>query len=766
MNRLTLLMLFLNGIIAFSQVTNFHEDLEGHNCPDVNYNNGIYKSKSNPYWWKYSNCRNAASQYQINGKGLILGAATGAVNSSQIKGGITYLSFMMNKCWSSTVQRQFTVDIIPEDGSAIVSTAFTLDGTITANTLFEITNLSVNGLFTIRITNKTASTAIVVDDVKWTSKNLIEETYTPQLFSDYAANPASSWLYDFSYAGYKSSDQPIPDVPVVVNVTDFGAVANDGLDDAAAFQNAINYVSAQGGGAVNIPSGIFNFNTSANDSYLLMKDKVVLRGAGQQQGGTVLFLNNYINAPNGQGLISSEVTTFTNTNMLLTADAPKGSHILSIASTSSLNAGDAIKIRMLNPNVDGVRQDDLSRFLTYPLEPQIEWTNYTKFAPFECFFEVESVINSTSIKIKQPLMYDMLRSWTASLARMNFLTQIGIENLRLESNFQGGYKHHLNWEVDYGWCGVFLKRAKDSWIRNVTIKNMVWDIQITESMNVTVDNVIIEGHDGHHGIKTQQSSYCLVKNCYFDTYRTHVVGCSGSNHASVFTHIGVKNQDGRIDFHGGGFSSHNLVENINNSNVNSGGAFQNMPHAGQYNVFWNIISNVVAANKKPGLDFFDGYWNYASQENGNNHECYKLYPKSVAAGVYHPDEQVTIDKNAGDRSNEWIQVEGLNTEGINPASLYNYQLNSRQSGVNTGFKVTDFENNKDIIVTKVGSDCLKFHSNHSFSEVNIYTITGQLIYQVKGEIVKDKTIDFKFSKGIYLITVQNSKKTYQQKIII
>lgn len=767
MNRLTLFFFLLNGIIAFSQVSTFHENLEGHNCPDANYNNGIFKSKSNPFWWKYNNCRNAVSPYQIDGKGLILRLDNGTLESSQIKGGISYLSLMMNRCWSSTEQRRLTVEIIPEDGSAIVSKSFTLDGTITANTLFEITNLNVNGLFKIRITNKTVGTAIVIDDIKWTSKNLIEETYTPQLFSDYLFNPVSSSLYDFSYAGYKSGDHPIPDVPLVASVTDFGAVANDGVDDTAAFQNAINFVSALGGGAVSIPAGVFNFNTQANDSYLLMKDKVVLRGAGQEQGGTVLFLNNFINSDYGQGLISSEVSAFTNTNMLLTADAPKGSHILNIASTNSLKAGDAIQIRMLNPTVDGIRQNDLSRFLTFPLEPQTEWTSYTRFAPFLCFFEIESVISSTSIKIKQPLMYDMLRTWQASVNRLNFLTQIGIENLRIESNFQGGYSHHKNWEVDYGWCGFVLRRIKDSWIRNVTLKNMVWDIKLMESMNVTVENVIIEGLDGHHGIKMNGSNFCLIQNCYVDAFRTHAVGCESGAHANVFTNIGVNKKNGMIDFHGGGLSSHNLVENINNSYVNSGGAEENMPHAGQHNVFWNIISNATTASNKPGLDFFNGYWNYDAIP-GLNYECYKLYPKSVVAGVYYPAKQVTIDKNTGDRRSEWIEVEGLNAEGISPSSLYNFQLTTRKAQSHTGLPSNKhkIEIKPTNIVAKSGSNQLTFLLNRQQGEITIFTITGQKIFYFKGVITTNMVINLSVSDKIILVVYKDANGVIQQKVII
>lgn len=59
---------------------------------------------------------------------------------------------------------------------------------------------------------------------------------------------------------------------VVVSVTDFGAVANDGLDDRQAFNNAINGSNAT---HVMIPAGVFNLTDN-----LLIHRPIILRGQG------------------------------------------------------------------------------------------------------------------------------------------------------------------------------------------------------------------------------------------------------------------------------------------------------------------------------------------------------------------------------------------------------------------------------------------------------------------------------------------------------
>jgi len=53
-------------------------------------------------------------------------------------------------------------------------------------------------------------------------------------------DPANSILRNFTQVGYKGGgNQTIPDWPVGVKVTDFGAVPDDGIDDSQAFMDAI-----------------------------------------------------------------------------------------------------------------------------------------------------------------------------------------------------------------------------------------------------------------------------------------------------------------------------------------------------------------------------------------------------------------------------------------------------------------------------------------------------------------------------------------------
>jgi len=71
-------------------------------------------------------------------------------------------------------------------------------------------------------------------------------------------------------------------------VADFGAVADDGLDDAPAFQDALEFLKNNGGGTLHIPAGVFLFNARAAMSLGDLK----LTIQGDPLGGTELQVDN------------------------------------------------------------------------------------------------------------------------------------------------------------------------------------------------------------------------------------------------------------------------------------------------------------------------------------------------------------------------------------------------------------------------------------------------------------------------------------------
>ena len=97
--------------------------------------------------------------------------------------------------------------------------------------------------------------------------------------------PASR-LPDFSYAGYHSGEEEIPELPVKANVKDFGAVGDGLSNDTEAFLNALKSVS---NGAILIPEGTYKIT----NRLLMDKSNVVLRGENRDK--TILYFPWYLN---------------------------------------------------------------------------------------------------------------------------------------------------------------------------------------------------------------------------------------------------------------------------------------------------------------------------------------------------------------------------------------------------------------------------------------------------------------------------------------
>ncbi|MFA7014068.1 MAG: glycosyl hydrolase family 28-related protein, partial [Desulfobacterales bacterium] len=114
--------------------------------------------------------------------------------------------------------------------------------------------------------------------------------WVPNVWKEYVQNgPTGNRLPDFSRAGYAMGDKPLPDVPgpvFDVAASRFGAVPDDGKDDTAAIQAAIDAAGATGGGVVFLPSGRYEVHPTVNAPFLCIANShVILRGQGSGPDG-------------------------------------------------------------------------------------------------------------------------------------------------------------------------------------------------------------------------------------------------------------------------------------------------------------------------------------------------------------------------------------------------------------------------------------------------------------------------------------------------
>jgi hypothetical protein len=100
---------------------------------------------------------------------------------------------------------------------------------------------------------------------------------------------AGGRLPDFSYAGYRRGEAPLPERPVNLRASDFGVVGDGVADDTAALQRALNAAGAGGGKVLSLGPGRYRIS----DWLTIQASGVVLRGAGS--GETVLVMDTPLN---------------------------------------------------------------------------------------------------------------------------------------------------------------------------------------------------------------------------------------------------------------------------------------------------------------------------------------------------------------------------------------------------------------------------------------------------------------------------------------
>lgn len=526
---------------------------------------------------------------------------------------------------------------------------------------------------------------------KWIKQHPVSgKQWVPEIYKKYISQNGISRLYDFSYAGYAYGEKPIPDIKgITLNVKDLGALPNDDKDDTDAIQQALDKISKKGG-VLFFPKGkyIINGNPEEPKALALNASNVVIRGEGSGPDGTVLFMTNkYLPAKGfgdfvftiGKTPVSESIAR---TPVIKTAN--RGSFRLEMKDTDKFSVGDQIQITMYSEKdtkSPSYRYNtELSQILTYPLPPDLTWSNFGKHSPYSCYNQIVGIEGKVLI-LKQPLKVAIDLKFKPQVAALAFYENIGVENIRIEGNWKGPYTHHGSREMDYGWCGLAFFNTANSWVKNMTFENLTCDIKFWKSKNITADGIRVSGSDGHHGIAMNTTSAILIKNSSISAHRTHHLGISGSVEGCVFRDIEVTDSVGMIDFHGGGFAIANLYENIKNMSVSGGGSIKNMPHSGRENTFWNMTSNHKGREKVLTNQFFqEGIWNYdwaVKQRGSISLDCYQLYPASVVVGVYKSDIKLQIGNSSSDRDTDYVYVEGLNKPETWPVSLYDAQLDFR-----------------------------------------------------------------------------------------
>ncbi len=436
-------------------------------------------------------------------------------------------------------------------------------------------------------------------------------------------------LPDFSYAGYHAGEDPLPDVPVVQNVRDHGAVGDGVTDDTAAIRAAI---AATSEGAVLFPAGTYRLT----DVLELHDSGVVLRGEGPEH--TTLFVDASLADVRGAapqwswngGFVWYQPIDAPAELTALTAGALRGARELEVADAAGIDGGDWITLRLV---------DDDERSLGRHLHnEQQEAGDCAYQVPMRIDWPVQvTAVEGSTLTLAQPLRIDVRPEWTPTVWTAPAVTEVGVEHLRMRFP-DLPYAGHLN---EPGYNGIFMDEGvRDAWVRDVVFENADNGL-LTDwlSKHITATDIGFEGRDGHHGFNIAFTADSLFQDVRYDSDWVHHFTLDHRSNGNVLRRVSSEHTVA-IDHHRD-TSFENLLTDIQTTTsfFHGGSACAGMP-SGARGTAWNLQGPLIPP-----------YW---GQTQFN------------AVGQLTVDDTLTADM-------AWFE----NVDDLRPADLYEAQLGLR-----------------------------------------------------------------------------------------
>ncbi|MBI2418098.1 MAG: hypothetical protein HYV28_09400 [Ignavibacteriales bacterium] len=309
----------------------------------------------------------------------------------------------------------------------------------------------------------------------------------------YTKDTANNRIPDFSFAGYKNGNSPLPDAANVVTISPIAGDNTEHIQDAIDQAGALS-VNAQGiRGAVLLNAGVYRIS----GTLLLNYDGVILRGAGNGSDSltnTILYgtgdtphQRSIILAGGGTNSRWKEQVSGTKTN--ITNDTVFiGDTTITVANAANLNVGDNIVIYHPSTvtwlqaiNYGGTHSNDPGA------EPGIDvpWEAGDVDIIYNRYIKAK---NGNTLTLDIPVCHHLIKSLSQSYiykyARTNLKKNIGIENLRIDNDYSGEL------DENHVWQSIDLFQLEDSWVKNCTML-----------------------HFGQSGIRTCTASRVTIKKC-------------------------------------------------------------------------------------------------------------------------------------------------------------------------------------------------------------------------------------------------------------
>jgi hypothetical protein len=505
-------------------------------------------------------------------------------------------------------------------------------------------------------------------------------------------------IQDFSYAGYRMGEAPVPDVAgPVYDVTQppYGADASGATDATTAIQTAINAAQSAGGGVVCLPAGLYRVSPQGSAAYALRMNAsgVVLRGAGVGQS----FLLNTSTNMRGKAVIALEGASSASLyavgagSTTLRSDLLGPAHVLPVSSTSGFAVGQWVV----------VRADCTDAWISEHGEPG--WLGYGGSLRGPAYFRRVVAVDGAAgtLTVDAPTRYALKTRDNARVVRLGTspVAEVGLEDFSIgnvqhpgtgwgEEDYENPAKAAYDTHASYL---VRATRIRDAWIRRVetfqaagntfTCHLLSNGILLSDCSRVTVSEVHMQrpqyGGGGGNGYMYRLQNACdaLVVQCR-STFARHgfVLSHMGSSgnvfHRCVDSVTGRQTGDTGSQTTSGSGSDHHM--HFSHSNLIDAGTGDSSWWEARYRPYGTApLHDLTSAHTV--------FWNMQGTGSGVSYVVrteqsrygYAIGTRGSRSGVDRPTY-------GGTKCNPSDHVEGVGQgDTLEPFSLYEDQLARR-----------------------------------------------------------------------------------------
>lgn len=336
---------------------------------------------------------------------------------------------------------------------------------------------------------------------------------------------------DFSYAGYKSSEEAIPTVEAKIFVPKQESDARKNI------QAAIDYVStlkpnANGfRGAVLLDKGVFKIG----GTLYLKTSGVVLRGSGNHENETIL-LGTGIEREAIVRVLGVDDRVYKDTLDFKVNYTPLGTQKIQLKNASKLKVSDDILV--FQPLTDQWIKELKTDFFG----AETGWIGWKTRDWDITWNRVVKNVSGDEVSISAPLTMTLNSVYGApkviSYTWNGRISNVGIENLAIHSTYN---KSNSN-DEQHRWYGISMEHVKNAWVRQVNFKYLAGGAVslLKTAQQITVEDCIATNPISEIAAFRRHTFYTegqqtLFQRCYSEFgYHDFAVGGFGATGPNAF----------------------------------------------------------------------------------------------------------------------------------------------------------------------------------------------------------------------------------------